>query len=86
MTTAAKDEFLTGAISEPLDNVSPATFCTTKCLNLRAAADDYTACNSFILEDGQCKLGFKELNWLLEQVQIYEKNGVEEVSIYLDLV
>ncbi len=60
-----KAEFLAESTNEqiPANGISPRIFCMSKCNQKRTSANDFRACNNFVMEDGQCKLAFREINW-----------------------
>ena len=70
VTAAAKAAFLAapGATAKPLKTPMTAKVeCSSACLRLRQDRNDFATCNAFLVEDGDCKLGYMEPNWFAEQ-------------------
>ncbi len=87
VSSAAKIEILSGAIMEPITigQATPVMFCAQKCLDLRISAGDAMSCNGFMLENGQCKLWYKDPNWIMEQVK-NSSDGSEDVgTVYIEM-
>ncbi len=85
VSSSAKSDFLTDATTVAVDSadVSPRIYCAHQCLAMRSTHADTSACNSYLHEGGECKLNYREPNWLLEQVRDL---GQEDEGIYFDLM
>ncbi len=79
----ALEEFISSASTMfPLHmNISSSIFCTSKCLSLRSHRLDLQACNGFAVQDGLCKLGYRDPNWVLQQ----QSREAATWKIYFDL-
>ena len=44
----------------------PALGCAAACNAIKASLDDVTSCNTFVMKDGLCHIGYLEPLWIVE--------------------
>ncbi len=79
----ALDEFISSASTTFTlhTNISSGIFCASKCLSLRSHQLDLQVCNGFAVQDGLCRLGYKDPNWVLQQ----QNQEAATWKIYFDM-
>ncbi len=86
VTSLAKATFLTSKVATvPADTagISPRIYCSHRCLRLRSGdVSDFSACNGFLYEDGNCHLGYADPNWIHEQ----KLAPGTDATLYFDVV
>ena len=86
VTQSAMNEFvstLIATVTPAATGVMPRVQCTSECLALRPSRFTQTGCNGFVYQDGVCKLGYKDPNWVVEQSQKPGEAGKIYFDIYL---
>ena len=58
--------------------------CTHSCLRERSSLFDFTACNGFLYEGGQCKLGYMDPNWVVQQRGAEDGKATE--TLFFDFI
>ncbi len=85
VSQSALSEFLSAlaaTVPPAAGGVSPRVQCATECLSLRGGdRHSHADCNAFVYEDGLCKLGYREPNWLV--AELAEEDDVGR-KIYFD--
>ncbi len=65
----------------------PAARCAAQCLARRSSEDDFESCNGYLVarEDGECKVGYAEPIWILEDAVTDPEYGEGDgVEVYFD--
>ena len=74
--------FLTSFANYTLDpNSRPSLACAAVCNALKASTNEVSSCNTFVLKDGLCYLGYLEPLWIVENTGV----GIGTDIIYTDV-